>query len=279
MVNYMPERKTQKLPIVMCLAFIVTVVLIVFRTIYMIKGFNASTMQYDIESNSHSHVIVIVCLAMIALIFLIGLFIKNYQISNFKLPFIVKILSSIMFLLISLFNFIFIMTTNKASYSVSSSYSAYRFILIISTIFALASGIYLLFTLFEKKKNLNIISCVLPLWAATSILASYFNPNYTLSDPNRMVYCIMLMCGAIMFIKAAKNLVYETDNYLISILASVLSCSFALLFLVPNVAYIIAAQKPVSLFASDNIAALNLIVFSVGILMESLKKKKDAALD
>ena len=273
----MADKKKLKLLIVLAFTMVVTIALTIVRSILMVNGFDSQTMQYSMDIVSSAHVIIIACMVLAALVILSYFLFKQYEIKSFGVAIPIKISVAILFLVVSVMNVISILSKTAGNYSASSTYAAYRLIMIISTIFALTAGFYLLFTVTEKKKNLNIISSVLPLWAAMSILASYFNPDYTLTDTNRMVYCLMLMSSAIMFVKASKCMVYETYNYLSSILASVLSLAFSLLFIIPNIVYIISTGKSITLFGVDNLVAIAIILFSIGVILQSLKK--DTALD
>lgn len=277
MVNNMADKKKFKLLIVLIFTMVVTITMTVIRSILMVNGFDSKTMQFSMDIVSNAHGLIIACMVLAALVILSYFIFQKYEIESFGIAAPIKVSVAILFLAVSVINAISILSKSTGSYSASSTYAAFRLIMIISTIFALTSGIYLLFTVKENKKNLNIISSVLPLWAAMSILGSYFNPDYTLTDTNRMVYCLMLMSSAIMFIKASKCMVYETKNYLSSVLGAVLSLAFSILYLVPNIVYIFSKGKSITLFGVDNLVAIAIILFSVGVILQAYKK--DTALD
>ena len=277
MASVMADKKKLKLLIVSIVTLVVTIALTITRSIIMVIGFNSNSMQYSMDVAPFTHVVIIACAVLAVLIILSYFLIKNYEIASFSISTPLKASTGVLFIIVGVLNAVSVLSKNVGSYSSSSTYAAYRLILIICTVFAVASGIYLLFTIKEKKKNLNIISSVLPLWAAMSILASYFNPDYTHTDTNRMVYCLMLIGSAIMFVKASKNMVYETNNYLSSILGSLLSLAFSIIFLVPNVVYMLSAGKSMTLFGVDNLVAIAIILFSTGVILQALKK--DTALD
>ena len=259
---------------VLCLSVLVAVSMTILKSVTMVNYFNSETMQFPLEKTHLNNIVIVVSLIFSAIAFASFFFVKDYEINDtgYRAP--VRIVSGIIMLAVGVYGAVGVLFIDPNVAAKASNFQAHQMIMVIASIFALISSAYLLLSVKGDNKSISIISVALPLWCGFGILASYFNPFYSLLDPNRLIYAFFLMSSGIMFIKACKNLFYENKTYVSAVLSAMVSMTFSSVFLIPNVVYIISKGKPVTLFALENLSALVVLIMSVSIIISGLRKAK-----
>ncbi len=262
------------LTIVFCLTFVVLLGLTVLRTVLLVNNYDLTTKQFDIGSTNLTHLILILSFAVAIILFVSSFIVKKHEVKEFKISSITKMVSSVLLVGSTISNAVYLVNSDPNNYSTSNTFSSYKLLLILWSIFALLSVVYLVYSIVQKDKDLGALSIVLPLWAGMGILSSYFNPDCSLMDNNKTIFCFILMSAAIMFIKASKNKVYEENNYLTTLLSSVLSVGLSVLFLIPNIIYVISTKSPITLWGMENLCALFILIYSINVMIVCLKNEK-----